>query len=815
MSVIKHIGRNKDVPSVCVSVANFHSYVAKLLTERQHRVEVWDTNKNARGGWECVRRGSPGNLEGFEDVIFDGAGESQDTPTAVCVQITNDGQAEGWRVGMAYCDNTLKHLGVTEFIDSEHLNTLEAVLVRLGAKECIVADDKMRAPVEGAKIRDVLDRCDVVLTERKRTDFNAKDIEQDLERLLGDQHKFLHQHSEGSKNALSAAACLIKYLDLMADDETHGKFKFRAFAADGHMKLDSAAMRALNLLPQPGDASKNMSLYGLLNKCRTSIGSRLLLRWLKQPLLNKADLEARLDLVEVFVEDHQLRQGMQERFLRHVPDLARMSRKFQAKTRATLQDAWRLYQFVQQMTPMREALEECAESLGGGERGDLFRASLVDPLADLESSFKDYEQLVEQSLDLDGLDEHEYRINPRYDEELGELAEEKARIKVDIDSEQRRAARKLNLPEDKVKLERNKGIYSFRITRKDEKILRKDPAFSVVDTKKDGVKFTCKDLKPLAEAYKRVDDEYNSKQAHLVAKVIDVISTYSPAVDDLCKIVAEIDVLVSFAHVSTSAATPYVRPTLSEPGTGDLVLMAARHPCVESMDDVHFIANDIELRRDKGLLQIVTGPNMGGKSTYIRQAGVIVLMAQIGCFVPCDEAEVSICSAIFARVGASDNQQRGVSTFMSEMLETAAILDAADSKSLIIIDELGRGTSTYDGFGLAWAISEHIATKIRAPCLFATHFHELTELSDSVETVSNRHVTAQVTGGALTMLYQVNEGPCDESFGIHVAEMAKFPEHVIEMARRKAQELEHFSSTETVEGEDAEHTVKKRRKEDG
>ena len=208
------------------------------------------------------------------------------------------------------------------------------------------------------------------------------------------------------------------------------------------------------------------------------------------------------------------------------------------------------------------------------------------------------------------------------------------------------------------------------------------------------------------------------------------------------------------------------------------------------MDGVQFIANDYRMTRDQGRLVLVTGPNMGGKSTYIRGLAALVVMAQAGAFLPCDAAKMPLVDTVLARVGAGDSLQRGVSTFMAEMLEASTILQLASKQSLVIIDELGRGTSTYDGFGLAWAISEHVLLEKKCLCLFATHFHELTQLDKEHPGVQNKHVTAHVEDGTITFLYEVADGPCLESFGIKVAELAGFPQKTINVAKDKAAQLE-------------------------
>ena len=530
------------------------------------------------------------------------------------------------------------------------------------------------------------------------------------------------------------------------------------------------------------------------------MGARLLRKWLKQPLLSRHDIVGRLDIVEAFFKSFETRQMLREEVLPKCGgDLDKIGRAFQAN-KAGLKEVVHLYYFVLGLPRLLETLRQHADEAATEEEAALIRNKFTAPFDVISTNFTNLLRLVQTAIDLSAAQRHEYVLQAHFSEKLGELSEAKEEVYARIEKHHRTLCSTFGLDADKLRLEIDPRFgYCVRASRAVEKELRASAAYKSgkvslqqLQTKKDGVSYQDTKLSSMAEEYAKAAKQYDAEQKGLAAKVIGTAATFCPVITECHGLLAELDVLLAFSHVSCSAPEPYVKPTIVAPEDPRqrLVLKGCRHPCVERMDGVEFIKNDVTLVRGEATLQVVTGPNMGGKSTYIRAAGVTVLLAQVGCFVPCDEAEVSITDSILARVGAGDCQSRGVSTFMAEMLETATILKGATPASLVLIDELGRGTSTYDGFGLAWAIAEHLATQLGCCTLFTTHFHELTALAAKHACIVNRHVSAHIEAGTMTMLYQVADGPCDKAFGVHVAEVARFPAEVVASAKRKLHELE-------------------------
>ncbi|KAK2628982.1 hypothetical protein QTJ16_002085 [Diplocarpon rosae] len=791
-SVLRQLGKSDPtgLPSVTMTITVYRNFLREALFRLGKRVEVWGTS--GRMNWKITKQASPGNLQDIEEEL---GGQLDGAPIILAVKVSAKA-TEARNVGVCFADASVRELGVSEFLDNDLYSNFESLLIQLGVKECLIQVDKSEKDVEMGKLKAIIDSCGIAISERPGGDFITKDIDQDLARLLKDEKAAGTLPQTDLKLAMGSAASLIKYLGVLHDPSNFGQYQLYQHDLSQFMKLDASALKALNLMPGPRDGAKTMSLYGLLNHCKTPVGSRLLAQWLKQPLMSKEGIEKRQQLVEAFVEDSELRQTIQEEHMRSIPDLYRMTKRFQRKV-ATLEDVVRASQVVISLPGFIGTLEGVMDE----RYQEPLEQTYTSKLREFLESLAKLQEMVETTVDLDAAQNHEYIIKPEFDDGLRIIRKKLDKMKVEMDLEHRAASKDLGQEIDKKLFLENHKMHGWcmRLTRTEAGCIRNSKKYQECSTQKNGVYFTTQKLQSIRREFDQLSENYNRTQSSLVNEVVSVAASYCPVLELLAGVLAHMDVIISFAHCSVHAPTSYVRPKMHPRGQGNTVLKEARHPCMEMQDDIQFITNDVTLKRGESEFLIITGPNMGGKSTYIRQIGVIALMAQVGCFVPCEEAELTIFDCILARVGASDSQLKGVSTFMAEMLETANILKSATSESLIIIDELGRGTSTYDGFGLAWAISEHIVKEIGCFSLFATHFHELTALVDQYPQVQNLHVVAHIDDNGkakreVTLLYKVEEGVCDQSFGIHVAELVRFPEKVVNMAKRKADELEDFTS---------------------
>ncbi|TFY78244.1 hypothetical protein EWM64_g5769 [Hericium alpestre] len=829
-SVLKYLGsasRDKGLPSVTLRPMIAKTFLREALTIKQLKVEIW-VPEGGQGKkvtkFKLDKEASPGNLHAVEDMLFADT-DVMMAPMVMAIKIASTptvpgapSKSKNKTVGIAFADSSTRELGVSDFVDNDLFSNTETLVIQLGIKEALVTTGTATGTTDRdfdlKKLRDVLERCGVVITERKPSEFTAKHLEEDLRRLIpqsecpssADASSALPQLS--LPTAPGALAALLAYLGLLGDSANHGAWTIRTHELGQYMRLDASALRALNLVEiGAGSVNKNATLSGLLNKCKTAQGTRLLGSWLKQPLVNRHEILKRQDLVEIFVEDANARRTLQDDYMKYMPDMNRICKRFQ-KSVASLEDVVRVYQAVLKLAGLIETLKHV--DMPTERSKELIQETYLARFEEYATSLDKYAEMTEETLDLAELDRHNYVIKPDYDARLKALAEKLREVRDGLDEEHRDVGLDLGLELDKKLHLENSATYGYcmRLTKNDARAIQNKRKYIELGTTKSGVFFTTTTLKELAVEYQDATTQYSRTQSGLVKEVVRIASTYTPVLENLNGVLAHLDVILSFAHVAVNAPEAYVKPTVMEKGTGDLILKEARHPCLEVQDDMSFIPNDVEMIKNESEFQIITGPNMGGKSTYIRQVGVIALMAQAGSFVPCAEAQIPIFDSILCRVGAGDSQLKGISTFMAEMLETATILKSASKDSLIIIDELGRGTSTYDGFGLAWAISEHIASQIHAFCLFATHFHELTALDQELSHVKNLHVVAHVSNAGetsqerdITLLYKVEPGVCDQSFGIHVAELANFPESVVKLARRKADELEDFNTEASQEPE--------------
>ncbi|POM68543.1 DNA mismatch repair protein Msh2, partial [Phytophthora palmivora] len=577
--------------------------------------------------------------------------------------------------GQADEDTKQWELLLFSFSDSSELANLESLLVQMAPSTCYVSAEleQMQSVGDSKKLHALLKTHEVAPVYMKKQLFSdVSGVETNVSRLLGANTMAEYQDVLASKLAAGSLACLIEALGVMTDADAFGCYTLHEGNLSSAMQLDSAAIWSLNLLPEPNSTTTGVTRFGgsvleILNRGKTPMGRRLLERWIRQPLLNVKQIENRQNLVQLFVDDSSLRMELLDECMKALPDLGRLAISLEKKKNAKITDLVSVYDAA--VGAMPKVLKLLKGTDGGGDEAlaKLVKETFATPLEKILADLQGYTELVKEVVDLDS--RPTLVVNAKHDENLQTLREEWDSILADIEEEHRNA---LDTISDDIKCEKDKvrGFVFRIVNKKEEARLSKMQNVHICQVLVSGVQFTTAKLKALATDHRRVRGEYEERQAHLLNAAIDVASTYVPVLVAATATLAELDVLLGFAHAACHAGSGYCRPTMENDGDC-VVLTSARHPCVELQDGVDFIPNDYNFERENSRFQLVTGPNMGGKSTYIRQLGTIAVMAQIGSFVPAEVARLPVFDKLLVRVGAGDLQQRGVSTFMLEMLEAS------------------------------------------------------------------------------------------------------------------------------------------------
>ncbi|MEO8217161.1 MAG: DNA mismatch repair protein MutS, partial [Acidobacteriota bacterium] len=561
-----------------------------------------------------------------------------------------------------------------------------------------------------------------------------------------------------------------------------------------YLLLDAATLENLEIFDS-GDATRpRASLWSVLNFTRTAMGTRALRRWLSRPLRDRDAIFERLDAVDELIRDRRTHEGVVAR-LSSVADLERLASRVSLGTAGP-----------RECLTLGESLLAVQElhALSGISKGPLLtrlHAELDHVPIVSEAIFaaidRDAPALARDGgVIRDGIDANL--------DELRSIARDSKTILLRIESEERT---RTGIGSLKIRFN---SVFGYYIEISKSNLSRVPAEYIRKQTLVNAERFITPELKELEEKIVGAEEKSRAIELHIYEELLERLSRNVPAILATATAVGHLDVLSSFA--ATALRQNFVRPVLSD--AMEICIRDGRHPVIESISRERFIPNDTEVNRDRDGIQIITGPNMGGKSTYLRQVALIVLMSQSGSFVPAAEARLGVFDRIFTRVGASDHLARGESTFMVEMHETANILNNATDRSLIILDEVGRGTATFDGLSLAWAIVEflHDWPGRKAITFFATHYHELTDLAKTRERVANRSVAVKEWNDQIIFLKKVVEGPADKSYGIHVAKLAGIPSSVIERAREILTTLERkerdvIEETERRDGSDIRKTT--------
>ncbi len=577
----------------------------------------------------------------------------------------------------------------------------------------------------------------------------------------------------GLDDAPGATGCVGALLSYVRETQRDGVPRLRLprrYSPSGYVVLDGNTQRNLELVATATGARRG-TLLSVIDRTLTSMGSRRIRDWLLHPLVDAAEISLRQNAVAELVERVDLRMALRDT-LKGIADLERLTGRITSRT-GNARDMRALGASLERMPALRGLLAGAESPMLAALCGE------IDPLEDVTG------QIAAAVVDEPPLSLNEGGIiREGYSADLDRLHDLVRGGKDWIAQLQQEERARTGIAKLKVGYNRVFGYY-LEISRGQADSVPAD--YQRKQTLANAERYVTPALKEREEEMLTAQERMQSLEYDLFCALRDAVSAEARRIQQTADAVSALDTLVSLAEVAT--ARDYCKPEVGD--FGEIRIRDGRHPVVEDlMKTGEFVPNDTVLDPASASMLIVTGPNMAGKSTYLRQAALITLLAQIGSFVPAAEARIGVVDRIFTRVGASDNLVRGESTFMVEMIETAAILNSATERSLLVLDEIGRGTSTFDGISIAWSVAEHIHDNTRARTLFATHYHELTELGTKLEHAKNVNVAVREYSGRVVFLYRIIDGGADHSYGIHVAQLAGLPPAVITRARTILESLE-------------------------
>ena len=760
----REIGSGNKMPMCGVPHHAVDEYIATLV-KNGHKVAIADQVEDPRTARGLVRRDivrvvTPGTLADQVDPV--------ENNFLISVIRTQSG------VGLASCDASTGELATTQVNGGDAMALISEEIDRISPAECIYPGDtrgfggpSRSSPAEHSEGEDP-DECPVrgkfVSYPRPHMDFHLARAE---ETLLS---QFAVTSLEGfgcagMDLAVRAAGALVSYLQETQMTRVPQISGMRIYHLEEFMRLDAPTRRALEIF------HRERGLLSVLDSTVTPMGGRLIRSWFERPSVSACEITERLDAVEELAGELFVRADLRKT-LDRIYDLERTCGRIGYRT-AGPRDLLALASSLEAVADLLTVLDEVKSPRL------LHLAATLDPVREATERIREsIRPDAKANANEGGV------IREGYSEEIDELRRAATEgkewlIKLEAGERERTGIKSL-----KVGFNRVFGYY-IEVTHANVHLVPED--YTRKQTLANSERYITPELKELESKILGAEERLVRLEAAIFEQVRDDMSNYLPRILSTARAVAELDVLASFAEDARNRG--YVRPVVdSGPAT---VIRGGRHPVLEEMlGSARYVPNDIEVSCDEGRLLIITGPNMAGKSTVLATTGLITVMAQVGSFVPASEATIGICDAIYYRTGSYDDISAGKSSFMVELLETANILNNATDRSLILVDELGRGTSTYDGMALAWAVAEWVHDHVGARALFTTHYHELAALEERLPYARNYHVGAVERGGEVTFLYRLARGSVDKSYGLHVAKMAGLPREVVRRAHCILDDLE-------------------------